>query len=135
MTSVREVKVPHLVCGLAPLWLHVLSRLLCSPLALLLQLMRITYGSRAHVMQCACAHACGPAAARARAQAFQNTSTVNCLITNLPLTFAGHTNTIMCCRFDFSGINLCTCSMDRTALVWDIRMWRQLLKLRYCCYN
>ena len=43
----------------------------------------------------------------------------------------GHTNTIMCCRFDFSGMNLCTCSMDCSALVWDIRMWKKLLKLRY----
>ena len=50
----------------------------------------------------------------------------------------GHTDTIMCCRFDYSGMNLCTSAMDHTSLVWDVRMWKHLLKLRYnllCVYN
>ena len=60
-----------------------------------------------------------------------NMSKMASLALHIFIPLLGHSNTVTCCKFDCSGTHLCTCSMDRTAFVWDIRMWKHLLKLRY----
>ena len=42
----------------------------------------------------------------------------------------GHSNTITCARISHNGLDICTTSMDKSALVWDVRMLRILLKLQ-----
>ena len=42
-----------------------------------------------------------------------------------------HTSTVTCCRLSGDGCGSCSCSMDRTALVWELRAHKRLLTLRY----